>query len=233
MIISRTLEDVMTGKSLELGVVDVSTHSSGSASAKIERTLNSITEASASEEYHIIVAPEYSFNPSTGPLSESKLDRYLEVLRQAAGKTLLIPGTFIWEKEGKLRNSCYVFHDEKIIHQQDKIKNGGEVGLAAIYALKYQAGPYTAPFQWNGLKIGIEICADVGMHAENGVRDLDLVFLISSGEMKLPKSMEAVHQDGYGILVDGLTRLYLAGDHATVDSTFTKMFGRRKKKRFF
>jgi len=227
MILSYTLDNLLvSGEPLKVGIIKAESFIGESQSQQV---LSSMRKASSSG-YDILVAPEYSFSLSyCGPLSDSQLQQYLEEFKQlsAAKDLLFIPGTFLWEQEQKLRNSSVVFYDGKIIHQQDKIRNGGEVAIAGSYELQYQPGSDLQTFEWKELKIGIEICADVGSLAEAGVADADLVFLVSSGESNLPESMKAVHKNGYGVLADGLNQLYFAGNQGQVEQRWRALKERR------
>jgi len=212
--------DNLTEEPLKVGIINVGTSSLSGTDPNI---FSLIQEASTSGEHDIVVAPEYSFLPPPGPLQVPELSDYLQLFKESSNETLIIPGTFIWKEDGKLRNSCYAFYNGEIIHQHSKIKNGGEIKLAEKYGLQYQPGDSLRPFTWKGLKLGIEICAEVESLARSGVRDLDLVFLIACGMNRLEYSMAAVHQKGYGVLADGDSKFYFAGDRAE--------FLKRRKKR--
>src|SRR3989344_446076 len=223
MISTHTLDELMVQEEpLKIGIVEAETRISGSDQQRIFRL---IREAYASKEYHVIISPEYSFMPRSRPLSEAELAEYLEKLKHLSDRTLLIPGTFVWKKEDRIQNSCYVFYNGEIIHQQDKIEDGGEGRFAVRHSLKYQPGETLSPFQWKDLKIGIEICADAGSLAQRRVLDLDIVFLVASGNPDLPRSMKAVHQKGYGVVADGLEQVYIAGNLAEVHKKFKNLFG--------
>ncbi len=210
MISSFRLDD-LTEEPLKVGIINTRTSGSFGTDPKI---FSLIKEASTSGEHDIVVAPEYSFLPPTGPLSVPELSEYLQLFRESSNETFIIPGTFIWKEDGILRNSCYAFYNGEIIHQHNKIKDGGERELAEKYGLRYQTGESLLPFTWKGLKLGIEICKEVESLALDGVRDLDLVFLISCGNYHLEYSMTAVHKKGCGVLADGAQEFYFAGKSA-------------------
>lgn len=189
---------------LKAGLLLAKTSAQGSDACSI---LISLVKTCCQKKYHIIAAPEYSFFSHYGPLKESDVQLYLEALKKAScvGETLLIPGTFVWQKDKTLFNTCFVIYQGEIIHQHNKNKWGGEAAIAERYGLQADLGTTPGLFEWEGLKLGIEICAEKGLLWKSGIRDLDLAVLSSCGlgESTLRTSMEATRENGYGLMVDG------------------------------
>ena len=94
---------------------------------------------------------------------------------------MIIPGTFVWQKDGKMFNTAYVFYKGKTIVSYDKNSDGGDRGIAENHGLIPKKGNSDSAFDWGDLKLGIEICTDRGLLSRKGFKDRDLVFLISSG----------------------------------------------------
>ncbi len=194
----------LTAEPLKVGTLLAKTSDCGSDT---EAILAAILESCAHGEYHILAAPEYSFFPFSGPLNEQQVQAYLEDLKEAGrhNGTLVIPGTFVWQKEGQLFNTCFALYQGEVIHQHHKSKNGGESGIASRYGLSATFGSELGLFDWGGLKLGIEICAECELLHNWGNKDRDLLFLLSCGleEADLRAGADAVREQGYSILVDG------------------------------
>lgn len=194
---------------LKVGVLLAETSDRGSDTQTI---LTSLVNGCNQRRHDLIVAPEYSFFPCSGPLKESEVQAYLDTLKEAGrhNRTLVIPGTFVWQKEGKLFNTCFVLYQGEVIHEHHKNIDGGETGIASQYGLVAEWGTTDSLFGWEGLKLGIEICAESGLLWGSGIRNLDLLVLSSCGldEDFLTASIKAVGDQGYGIIVDGLRPPY-------------------------
>lgn len=208
-IVESTLEGLIssrTGDPMQVGIVAAKTSSYGSDTVSIQAAL---VNAAKSGHFDIVVAPEYSFMPSTGPLSRTELDRYLDFFKEASTSgTLIIPGSFIWQQNGMLYNSCFFIQNGKVIYQYEKNIDGGEDSIAKRFNLKPSYGTHLGTFDWDGLKMGVEICADGGILSGSGVHDRDILFLISCGNDCLRDSMYAVRQGGYGIVAEGSMGTY-------------------------
>lgn len=191
---------------IKIGIVAANTRNYGSDTGAIE---SCILEASSSGRYHIVVAPEYSFLPKGGPLPEDKKDEYAETFRKASKNgIMIIPGTFVWQQERRMFNTAYVFYNGEVIFNYDKNFDGGEAEIAKKHNLVPNYGTSLGLFNWGSLKLGIEICADNGILSERGVRDRDLVFLVSAGSSGFYRSMKSVKKNGYGVVADGVNRAY-------------------------
>ncbi len=190
-----------TQRQLTVGMISARTTACGSSTQTL---LETILGAGNSGLYDIVVAPEYSFLPESGPLTEQEVNHYLELFKEASKNgTLIIPGTFVWQKEGRMFNSCFVLYNGEIIHRYDKMKDGGDSTISAMHSLTPYFGTTVGTFDWEGLKIGVEICKDGGVLIEHGITDRDLVFLVSCGNSSSNQTMNAVRIGGYGIVVDG------------------------------
>jgi hypothetical protein len=210
-IVEITLEDLLHPDSqnpIRVGIVAAYTSFRGSDMVSI---LNSVLEASSSKKYDIVVAPEYSFSPEEGLISEEGKDVYVETFRKASENgTMIIPGTFVWQNGNEMFNTAYVFYDGKVIHRYDKMRDAFEGGIAERNNLVLSLGQELGVFQWAGLNVGIEICADAGILGASGIKDRDLVFLISCGKYQCKESMESVKVNGYVIMAEGQFEKYLA-----------------------
>ena len=191
---------------IKIGIVKAFTRNTGSS---VDNIASSILGAVKSQDYHIVIAPEYNFLHSTGPLSVTEMKDYVDQFKEASKNgTLIIPGTFVWESNGEMSNTSYVFYNGEITFQYDKMNDGGELSIAKRHGLTPKYGSKLGTFEWEGLKLGIEICADGGKLSGRGIHDRDLLFLISCGNSILSGSMGAVRKGGYGVVADGFAGVY-------------------------
>ncbi len=211
-----TLEDLVhpqKNEPLKVGIMPNKTSGEGISSENMWCAYNSILSACAQPQLHILVAPEYAFFPSSGPLSASTVQKYLKSFKEASldHGILLLPGTFIWEKKGKLYNSCFAIYNGKIIYRYDKYHDGGEFTIARKYGLTPKYGQKLGLFEWENLKLGLEICADSTLLFNHGIHDRDLLFFLSCGcyENSLKSSMGALNSQGYGVMAEGLLNKHL------------------------
>lgn len=179
-LVSTTIDDVVGDLSLKVGFVQTATSCRGSDYSSI---IKKIETAVSKSSYDLIVAPEYSFVPKSRVFDESEKDELLEqVVSSSKGyDTLIVPGTFLWQKNKELRNTAYFVKGGKIVYAYDKIRDGGEESLALEYGLGFKCGSVLGCFNHLSLKIGVEICADGGILFEHKVEDRDLLILLSCG----------------------------------------------------
>jgi hypothetical protein len=220
--IEHTLKDLIPGKPIRVGIIPTFADSIRISPELVEKSV-----IEAAKNYDIVVAPEYSFfSHEKGPSTRKSINDYLEKLKEASETTLLVPGTFIWYEGEKMFNTCYVLFDGEVIHQQDKIRNGGEISIAGEASKKmdgdlcYQSGEELKTFLWRELKVGVEICADYGGFSRAGETNLDLIFLVSAGEFDLPASMKSVKEEGYGVVADGFSQVYNVASKREVKEKF-------------
>lgn len=167
-----------------------------------------LTEVIRDIDADIIVAPEYTYTTDINknkPLSEKEKDKFLEkIIKETDGKNkLVIPGTFVWIEENKyLKNATYLLYNGELIGRYDKMRDGGESFYARKYNLLFARGHDLGLFTWQGLKIGIEICADWGILEQKGVQNRDLLFLIACG-LNQNITPSVLRTGGYGFLNDG------------------------------
>ncbi len=160
-----------------------------------------LTRVNKDIDAHIIVAPEYSYYPDSRPLTEQEKDYFLHKQKDNTKGKLVIPGTFVWQKEGCMYNEAYFISNGDIIGQYLKCKDGGEWIAATKFQLKYIQGKEPGIFEWNKLKLGIEICIDMGTIAAKGIGDRDLLFAISCGRQDI--DTRCLRNGGYGFVNDG------------------------------
>jgi len=148
----------------------------------------------------LIVGPEYSFVPKSRVFGESEKDKLLaEIISFTKGHdALVVPGTFLWQKNKELRNTAYFVKDGEVVYSYDKMRDGGERGVALSYGLSFILGTNLGCFDCSGIKFGVEICADAGILADHFVKDRDLVLLLSCGnDYTWTKSAWCVINDGH------------------------------------
>lgn len=151
---------------------------------------------------NIIVAPEYSYYPGERPLTKKEKNYFLTLQKQYSKDKLLIPGTFVWEDNGFMYNEAYFLSNGEVAGRHLKIRDGGEMYEAKKFGLQYSQGTKSGLLEWNLLKIGIEICMDIGTLAANGIEDRDLLFAVSCGRQDIDTS--SLRNGGYGFVNDGL-----------------------------
>ena len=181
---------------------------------KVDSINDVILQLASSGQYDVLVGPEYSFLRSEGPLSELEKDTYLEGMKQAtAGKDmLLIPGTIVWKKDGKMYNTAYVVHNGNVFYEYHKMTDGGSSFIAEKHGLSLHRGEVPGIFEWGNLKLSLEICSDgssvyaAGVKAglfEKDIRDKDLQILVSAGTFF---TIAVVRPGGYIIKTNGILR---------------------------
>jgi len=121
---------------------------------------------------------------------------------------MIIPGTFVWHKGHEMFNTAYILYNGEVIFQYNKMTEGGEKSIASRHNLIPNYGDKLGVFQWGNLKLGIEICADGGILKRHKVKNRDLAFLISAGNYFLDYTMNAVRAGGYGVVADGVMKIY-------------------------
>ncbi len=204
-LVLEEVDDLLFGETpIICGMIQTVTSSYGS---NLEGILTAI-ETAVRAGCTMVVAPEYSFFPATGPLSEFEYRDYLKKLHAITkgSSALVIPGTLMWKKKGHLHNSTSIFSDGELVYEYHKMRDGGESCIATRFGLIPHYGEAIGLFSWNGLKVGIEVCADYGMLAVNGVRDCDVLFFISCG-IYYP-AVPCVRKGGYAIVTDGAWMVY-------------------------
>ncbi len=133
----------------------------------------------------------------------------MELFKEASREdTLIVPGSFVWQEKDRMYNSCFFIYGGEVVFRYDKSRDGGANDLAKSYGLKPKYGTELGVFEWNGFRVGVEICADGGILSEKGIRNLDLIFLISSGNASLHFSSDAIRMGGYSIVAEGAHGIY-------------------------
>ena len=199
-VMAEEVKDELFGETpMRFGMIQTVTSASGS---NLEGIITGIRQA-VDAQCTIIVAPEYSFLPSSGPLTVQEYHACVNTLRfmTKGSSVLLIPGTFVWKNGGVLYNTTCVMYDGEVLFQYQKMRDGGEGVIAEKHGLIPNFGKELGIFYWKGLKVGLEICADGGILEKEGVRDCDLLFLISCAGPD-PK-LQSIKTGGYAIKNDG------------------------------
>ena len=170
--------------------------------------LDSIIQQAAKDiDAHILVAPEYSYdvgNRNTlryAIMTAEEKERYVKRMLRVAPDKLLIPGTFVWKREGFLYNSAFLLYGGEIIGEYGKMVDGGEIVKAYNSRLTWQRGKHLGLFTWEKLHLGIEICADTGILAMKEIIDRDILFLIACGVQN--PGLKCLRTGGVGFVNDG------------------------------
>jgi predicted amidohydrolase len=166
-------------------------------------------------ELDLLLAPEWFLVANDRLYNAHELRairRHLQ--RQSAGrKTLILPGTVAWAKNGKYRNTALALADGKLLKSYAKQVDGTDGWYGHAHGCKWVPGRRDGVFHWRGLKVGVEICADhyslpilaaspsLGT-LRSTARDLDLQIVLSCS-MNLYPEASAVRPGGYMLLCDG------------------------------
>ena len=215
-ILGYTLDDLLhpsSGNPIRIGLIVMKTSANGT---NVDSINDVILKLTSSGQYDVLVGPEYSFMHFEGPLSEAEKDAYLEGMKQAtAGKDmLLIPGTFVWQKDGKMYNTAYVVRNGNVFYEYHKMTDGGDINIAQKHGLILHQGKVPGVFEWGNLKLSLEICSDgssvyaAGITAglfEKDIKDKDLQILVSAGTFF---TSVVVCPGGYIAKTNGLLRKF-------------------------
>ncbi len=191
-------------KALRVGIININTNKPKYSS--LEKTLK-ILENIDKEDLDIVVGPEWSLMSNQlyeKPYSSKGLEQLLSKLKEISSysNALMIPGTAVVRtKADKMYNLLPVFYHGKNIFATIKKADGG-TSFFNNDGYELIGGDHTIEntFNWNGLKIGIEICADSKRLVKEGKTDLDIQILSSSG---IRLTDLAINKNGYLICSDG------------------------------
>jgi hypothetical protein len=154
----------------------------------------------------VLIAPEWFLVPKDGLHNTAEyrlIRRYLE--RKTEGsRTLVIPGTVAWATEKLHHNTALAVSDGKTVAAYAKQHAGGDDWFAYAFGKRWVPGKSKGVFRWNGLDVGLEICAD---HHAGTLRafagdKLDLQIIVSNGTRIFPEHA-AVKPGGYVMICDG------------------------------
>ncbi|MBI4142112.1 hypothetical protein HY484_04255, partial [Candidatus Woesearchaeota archaeon] len=176
------LSDVITGEQFLVGFVHVQTKLLGGSLH--ERIKNKILSTVAKSDYYsMIIAPEYSFSRGRNPFNEKEKDKIVERIAEAtkSRNALVVPGTIVWHKWDLLYNTAYAIADGEVLCEYHKQRITVEEDLLAHRNnARFYSGKAPGVFEWNGLHVGIEICADAGL-LDKSMKYCDLQILVSCG----------------------------------------------------
>ncbi len=176
------------------------THPSIARRSPLER----IAEAIKEHNPGMIVAPEYFLNNEQKVYSREEKNGIVKKICDISGERLIVPGTILWQENGFMYDRGLLVSGGKVIAEHDKSEDGGEGFIAKDYRLKFAAGTgHGSVAKWNGLDVGLEICAEHGCEAlkKRGKR-LDIQIVVSHGEDLYGSSLR-LRKGGYAILSEG------------------------------
>jgi len=194
LIAEATWEAVHPKKQLRVGMAVMQTDLRGSDTTQTRSYIPFIAE------YDIFVFPEYCNTPEDFVPSVEECKRNIETLLVVSEHTLVVTH-FNWRELGKWHNGCKVLYGGENIGEYLKVKTSSEEETARYFRLSVASGDAPLVLQWEGVKIGIEICADFGLLPINGHTDLDLSILVSCGNYYV--NTPALRDGGHHIIVDG------------------------------
>ncbi|MBI4448168.1 hypothetical protein HY643_04250 [Candidatus Woesearchaeota archaeon] len=197
-------------KQLVIGCLEMLTQTGEYFGCQQEGLVDTIANSINDHSLDIFLAPEWLFLPKNRIYSTQEKEGLTSELAEKTSKTnsLILPGTFMWEINGKVVNSTPIITHGRLIREYTKRFDGGTEDIARQYGFrKVQYGKkYGTAFRWNNLNIGIEICLD---HASGcltinpSINDLDLQIVLSCGMSLCNNQLTKLKTEGYGILCDG------------------------------
>jgi predicted amidohydrolase len=114
-------------------------------------------------KFDVIMTPEYVFNRNQ-PYTVTEKEEVSEQIRTATvGDNGLVATTFLWQDDANLYNSCVLFSNGEIIFDYLKETDFCEGDIAKAIGKQYVTGNRQGFAQWNGHKVGVEICRDHGL----------------------------------------------------------------------
>ncbi len=166
--------------------------------------LELIAEA-VSHNPDVILAPEFFLYSGGRPAAEEKKHEIIQRIADIAGdgKRLIIPGTLIWQRQGKARNTALIIAGDEIM-EYHKTTDGGTGYIASARKMKPVYGNEKGKiFNWGGLDVGLELCSDHWNDLlKSRRRSLDIQAVIGCG-MDFQDTHSAVRQGGYALNCDG------------------------------
>lgn len=170
--------------------------------------LASIARAIASGA-DVVVAPEWFFVSGRDPAAFSSIMRDMQRITRGS-RALVIPGSVaMCDAKGQYRNVVMAFCDGRALYAYSKRRSGGDqwVGLG-LGATAWKPGERSSFFEWRGLRVGIEICADHQQGMAHGDLDRDggpapdLQIVVASGARVEPTAV-VVREGGAVLCADG------------------------------
>jgi hypothetical protein len=173
------------GKILDVGILNINTNNPSYSS--LEKTL-AVLEKSKTLGLDLIIGPEWGLmnnNVDEKPLNYKKFAKLLDYIKGISKQsdTLIMPGTAVISTKSKnMYNVMPVFYRGKVIFSTIKKADGGTSFFGnERYRLVGRNYSIENTFQWKGLNIGIEICADSGRLYYERKNELDIQILSSCG----------------------------------------------------
>lgn len=160
----------------------------------------------------ILLGPEWLFVPKDRLYTKEEKENLIETLVESSKgtNTLIIPGSIMWHDENFCYNAAPVISNGNLLGEYHKRLDGGTADMARDRKCKKPRfeGKEFGIYLWNGLSIGIEICADKGelqVHLTKKKLDdsLDLYFLASCGCNLSKYYLPPVKESGYALCAEG------------------------------
>ncbi len=114
-------------------------------------------------KYDIIITPEYTFTRYL-PFSVIEKKSISNTIKEATnGDNGLISTSFLWQDDDNLYNSTILYSNGEEIFEYFKETSYNESFLAERLDKNYFTGNKQGLAEWNGKKVGVEICRDHGL----------------------------------------------------------------------
>lgn len=177
-----------------------------------DNLVSDITHLIKDHSLDILLGPEWLFVPENRLYKKEEKENLLGNLVESSKGTgtLIIPGSIMWYDEQFCYNVAPVISNGKLLGEYHKRLDGGTIDMARDRKCKkpWFEGKEFGIYQWNGLSIGIEICADKGelqahLTKEKLDESLDLYFLVSCGSNLSEYYLPPVKESRYALCAEG------------------------------
>lgn len=174
--------------------------------------VSEITHLIKDHNLDILLGPEWLFVPKERLYTKEEKENLIGSLIESSKGTdiLIIPGSIMWHDEKFCYNAAPVISNGKLLGEYHKRQNGGTTDRAEERSCKKPRfeGKEFGIYPWNGLSIGIEICADKGELKRHLMKEkteplLDLYFLVSCGCSLSKYDLPPVKESGYALCAEG------------------------------
>ena len=192
----------MLGLHLDIGIVT-------NYALDEKRTLLTVVEEAA-RVCDVVIAYEYAGSQEKVLPEKEYYALRREYVKMSLGK-LIIPGTFLIEKEGLVTNTCLVCVEGEDYSFKKAFPVLWEFDQAKSLGLQFGTGRGHFTGLYNGIYFGVEICRDNGILQYHGVRGLDMVFFIGSAYSGQDVTSSALRPGGVEVAVDRFSISDLSG----------------------